>query len=126
MLLTIILAGLLLNGCGGGGPEIDARVLQLSLTYSIDGPRAGTVNGDKGAATSGAEVECRLTGGDKPQIGTATAGETGAFEMDLDLASLPQQLPDGDTYNQLNESVECRSGDGSWKHPLRQPVLQIE
>ena len=45
---------------------------------------------------------------------------------DLDVDLLPQQLPDNDTFRRLNETVECRSGDGEWTNPLRQPVLQIE
>lgn len=120
------LVGLMLGSCGGGGPTIDARVLQLNLTYSFDGPTVAFLLAGDGAATSGSDVECRLTAGGRPIIGSAVAGETGAFEMPLDLELLPQQLPDSDTFQQLNETVECRSGDGSWANPLRQPRLEIE
>lgn len=116
----------MLSACGGGGPTIDARVLQLNLTYSFDGPSAAVLSAGDGAASAGSEVECRLTAGGRPLIGSAVAGETGAFEMPLDLELLPQQLPDGDTFRRLNETVECRSGNGSWANPLRQPLLQIE
>lgn len=124
--LAVILIALLLTACGGGGPSIDARVLQLHLTYSINGPSAAVLVADTGAVAAGSEVECRLTAGGRPIIGTAVAGETGAFEMELDLELLPRQLPDNDTFRQLNETVECRSGDGSWANPLRQPRLEIE
>lgn len=121
LLLTLLLAG-----CGGGGPRIDARVLQLQLAYSIDGPTAALVTGGDGAASAGSDVECRLTGSGRPQVGASVANDTGAFEMQLDLNLLPQQLPDAETFEQLNESIECRSGSGSWEHPLRQPVLRVE
>lgn len=124
-LITIFIC-LLFSACGGGGPTIDARVLQLNLTYSFDGPSAAVLSAGTGAAAAGSEVECRLTAGGRPIIGTAVAGETGAFEMPLDLELLPQQLPDNDTFRRLNEIVECRSGDGSWANPLRQPRLEIE
>lgn len=122
----ILLVTLLLVGCGGGGPSIDARVLQLQLTYSIDGPTSALVTGGDGAVSSGSDVECRLTGGGRPQVGTSVANDTGGFEMQLDLELLPQQLPDSETFERLNESVECRSGSGSWENPLRQPVLRVE
>jgi hypothetical protein len=101
-------------------------VLQLNLTYSFDGPSAAVLSAGNGAASAGSEVECRLTAGGRPVIGTAVAGETGAFEMPLNLELLPQQLPDSDTFRRLNETVECRSGDGPWANPLRQPRLEIE
>lgn len=125
-LFPLIVIGLLLAACGGSGPTLDARVLQLNLTYSFDGPTIAIMNGGDGAAAAGSEVECRLTGGDRPRIGASVASETGSFEMDLNLELLPQQLPDNETFRDLNETVECRSGDGSWTNPLRQPVLQIE
>ncbi len=121
-----ILVGVALSACGGGGPSIDARVLQLNLTYSFDGPTKAVLSAGNGAASAGSAVECRLTANGKPVIGTAVAGETGAFEMALDIEQLPQQLPDNDTFRRLNETVECRSGDGPWANPLRQPLLKIE
>jgi hypothetical protein len=124
--LLMMLIALTFSACGGGGPSIDARVLQLNLTYSFDGPSAAVLSAGNGAASAGSEVQCRLTAGGRPVIGLAVAGETGAFEMELDLELLPQQLPDGDTFRRLNETVECRSGNGSWVNPLRQPRLEIE
>lgn len=117
---------LLLAACGGGGPSLDNRVLQLNLTYSISGPVEAILSGGNGAAAAGAEVECRLTASGRPVVGVAVASDTGAFEMELDLELLPQQLPDNDTFQRLNDTVECRSGSGSWSNPLRQPVLRIE
>lgn len=125
-IIAAILLSMLLAACGGGGPTIDARVLQLDLTYSISGPTVAIMHGDNGAAAAGADVECRLTSSGRPVIGVAVASDTGSFDMDLELELLPQQLPDNDTFRRLNETVECRSGDGSWSNPLRQPVLQIE
>ena len=126
LIIAAILVGMLLAACGGGGPTIDARVLQLNLTYSIDGPTEAVLRGDNGAAAAGSDVECRLTSSGRPVIGFAIASDTGSFDMQLELELLPQQLPDNDTFRRLNETVECRSGDGSWSNPLRQPVLQIE
>lgn len=126
IVLAAIAIGMFLSACGGGGPVIDARVLQLHLTYSISGPTEAILRGDTGAAAAGADVECRLTTSGRPVLGTATASETGSFDMELDLQLLPQQLPDNDTFRRLNETVECRSGSGAWEHPLRQPVLRIE
>lgn len=116
---------LLLTACGGG-PSVDARVLQLQLTYSITGPTEAFMQGGSGAAATGANVECRLTAAGRPVLGSAVADATGAFEMSLDLDLLPQHLPDGETFRRLNETVECRSGGGAWVSPLRQPVLRIE
>lgn len=126
LVLWVVLTTVVLAACGGGGPALDARVLQLNLTYSISGPTAAVLNGGNGAAAAGSEVECRLTAGGRPVIGVSVASDTGSFEMELDLELLPQQLPDGDTFRRLNETVECRSGSGSWSNPLRQPVLRIE
>jgi len=128
--LKIVIAAigisLVLSACGGSGPTIDARVLQLHLTYSITGPTEAILRGGTGAAAAGADIECRLTASGRPVIGTAVASDTGSFDMDLDLELLPQQLPDTDTFRRLNETVECRSGSGNWAHPLRQPILRIE
>ena len=120
-----ILVGLALSACGGGGPSIDARVLQLNLTYAFDGPTKAVLSAGNGAASAGSAVECRLTASGKPVIGTAVAGETGAFEMALDLEQLPQQLPDNDTFRSLNDTVESRSGVCRWANPLRPPMLNI-
>lgn len=121
-----ILLGLVLASCGGSGPSLDNRVLQLNLTYSISGPVEAIISGATGAAAAGAEVQCRLTASGRPVVGVAVASDTGSFDMELDLELLPQQLPDTDTFRRLNETVECRSGSGSWSNPLRQPVLRIE
>jgi hypothetical protein len=126
VVLIAILTGLIFTACGGGGPTLDNRVLQLRMTYSITGPIEAVMAGDTGAATAGAEIECRLTASGRPVLGTAIASDTGSFEMQLDLELLPRQLPDGETFHSLNETVECRSGSGSWTNPLRQPVLRIE
>ena len=126
IVVSAILLLLLLAACGGGGPSLDARVLQLNLTYSFTGPTEAVLTGGDGAAASGSQVECRLSAGGRPQIGSVKAGETGAFQMELILEHLPQQLPDSETFKRLNDSVECRSGKGSWTNPLKQPVLKIE
>ncbi len=126
VVLTSILIGLILTACGGGGPSLDARVLQLHLTYSIEGPTDAVMQGTGGAAATGSTVECRLTGGGRPVLGTAVANETGSFEMPLDLELMPRNLPDAETFRQLNDMVECRSGTGSWVTPLRQPMVRTE
>src|SRR5690606_7029858 len=75
----IVIGALLLVACGGGGPQLDARVLQLSVSYTVEGPSSAELRGDTGAASAGAEVECRLTTDGKPLVGEATANEVGAF-----------------------------------------------
>lgn len=117
---------LALAGCGGGGAELDARVLQLSVGYSVDGPASATMSGGQGAASGGAEVECRMAEGNEQIIGEATADEVGAFEMELDPSAFPQRVPDADAFSRFNETVECRPEGGSWIHPLRQPQISIE
>ena len=115
---------LLLAACGGG-EKLDARVLELSVTYSAGGPVAAEMSGDPGAATSGTTVECRLTGEDKPVVGEAVANEFGAFEMTLDHTEFPQRLPSADEYTTYNDTIECRPKGGSWENPLRQPVIRV-
>lgn len=114
----------LLVACGGG-EKLDGRVLELSLTYSSEGPILAEMHGDRGAATSGATVECRLTTGDKPLVGQATANQFGAFEMTLDHTQFPDRLPTADEFTSYNETIECRPAGGSWEHPLKQPVLRV-
>lgn len=126
VVLTTILIGLVLTACGDGGPSLDARVLQLHLTYSIEGPTEAIMQGTGGAAATGSTVECRLTAEGRPVLGTAVANETGSFDMPLDLDLLPQRIPNAETFRQLNDMVECRSGTGSWVNPLRQPLVRTE
>lgn len=118
------LAFTLLVACGGGA-KLDDRVLQLSVTYSAEGPILATMQGDRGAATSGATVECRLTTEGKPLVGQATADQFGAFEMTLDHTEFPDRLPSADEYREFNETIECRPKGGSWETPLRQPVIRV-
>lgn len=109
----------------GGGERLDARVLELSVTYSATGPVLATMTGDRGAATSGTTVECRLTTRDRPLVGQATADQFGAFEMTLDHTKFPDRLPSADEYATYNETIECRPQGGSWERPLKQPVIRV-
>jgi hypothetical protein len=115
----------LLAACGGGGAQLDARVLELSLVYSVQGPTMARMSGERGAATAGATVECRLATGDKPMLGETTANEFGAFEMTLDHGAFPRRVPTADEFRSFNETVECRPAGGSWVSPLKQPVLRV-
>ncbi len=126
LILISLLIGLILTACGSSGPSLDARVLQLHLTYSIEGPVEAFMQGTGGAAATGSTVECRLTGGGRPVLGSAVANETGSFMMPLDIELLPKRLPDAETFRTLNDTVECRSGSGSWVNPLRQPVVRTQ
>jgi hypothetical protein len=83
------------------------------------------MSGGSGAASSGAVVECRYADGEQPVIGSATANETGAFEVSLDASVFPAKLPSTAEYEQLNAMVECRAGDGGWVSALRQVRLAI-
>jgi hypothetical protein len=121
--LSLLIA--LIAACGEGGAQLDARVLQLSVDYSAQGPTMARMTGERGAATAGATIECRLATGGKPSLGETTANEFGAFEMTLDHAAFPQRVPVGDEFRAFNETVECRPRGGSWVSPLRQPVLRI-
>ena len=122
MLAILVLP--ILSACGGG-EKLDARVLELSVTYSAEGPILAMMTGERGAATSGATVECRLTLDDKPLVGQATADQFGAFEMTLDHTEFPDRLPGADEYATYNETIECRPRGGSWESPLRQPVIRV-
>lgn len=123
-----MIAGLLtlpLAACGGSDPSLDARVMQLGLVYSVTGPASAMMSGGSGAAAGGALVECRYADGEQPVIGSATANDVGAFEIPLDASVFPAKLPSTAEYGQLNELVECRSGDGGWVSALRQVRLAI-
>jgi hypothetical protein len=124
-MFPFMLAILLPAACGGGGAQLDARVLELSLVYSAQGPTMAQMTGERGAATAGATVECRLASGEKPILGEATANEFGAFEMTLDHSAFPRRVPTADEFRSFNETVECRPAGGSWVNPLKQPVLQV-
>ncbi len=124
-LLLATMVVFLLAGCRGG-EELDNRLLQLSLVYSIEGPKSGTMDGTTGAATGGAEVECRMAEGEKLLIGSTTANERGAFLMDLDASFFPPRLPGSDDFQLLNETVECRPAGGAWSHPLKPAKIEIE
>ena len=108
-----------------GGEKLDARVLELTITYSAEGPILATVTGDRGAATGGATIECRLATGEKPLLGQSTANQFGAFEMTLDHTELPDRIPSADEFPTFNETVECRPSGGDWESPLRQPVIRV-
>lgn len=123
-LCLLVLLSLVLPACGGG-EKLDGRVLELSLTYSADGPVLAEMRGDRGAATGGATVECRLTTGDKPLVGQATADQFGAFEMTLDHTKFPDRLPTADEFLDYNDNIECRPRGGSWESPLKQPVIRV-
>ncbi len=124
VLSLLAVLSMVLVACGGG-EKLDGRVLELSVTYSAEGPVLAMMHGDRGAATGGATVECRLTTGDKPLVGQATANEFGAFEMTLDHTEFPDRLPTADEFSTYNETIECRPSGGSWETPLKQPVLRV-
>lgn len=121
---TIVLA-LLLAACGGGGPQIDNRVLQLSISYDSSGPTNAQITGGRGAAASGAAIECRVTTGDQPTVGRSTANEFGAFTMALDHEEFPERPPGVTDFEDFNDVIECRPEDGSWTNPLRPPQVRI-
>ena len=123
-LYLLALLALLFVACGGG-KKLDARVLELSVTYSAEGPVLATMTGERGAATSGATIECRLTSEGKPLVGQATANQFGAFDMTLDHTKFPDRLPTAADFAGYNETIECRPRGGSWESPLRQPVIRI-
>src|SRR5690606_3376900 len=100
VLLTLVVA------CRNSGPKLDDRVLQLSITYSTDGPRSAQMTGGRGAASPQHTVECRIASGDKPIIGRATSDPFGAFTMELDYRDLPKRPPTVDDYDSFNEIIE--------------------
>jgi hypothetical protein len=130
MLLTrraaLLLALLSLLAACGGGAKLDDRVLQLALTYTAEGPVEARMIGERGAATADTMVECRLTTGDKPLVGQATANEIGAFDMELDHAEFPERIPSTAEFTTFNETIECRPEGGAWVNPLRQPLLRVD
>lgn len=125
LVLTVMLIALVIAGCGGGGPQIDNRVLQLSISYSTGGPVAAQMSGGRGAASSGSSIECRMSEGDDDVIGRATANQFGAFTMELDHTAFPERAPSAEEFGTFNEIVECRIEGGPWRNPLRQPQIQI-
>lgn len=125
VLPVIAVCAVLLAACGGGGPQLDARVLQLSISYTVEGPASAELRGDTGAAAAGAEVECRLTTDGEPKVGEATANEVGAFTMELDHTRFPERIPNAEEFSTFNEIIECRPKGGSWDSPLRPPEIRV-
>lgn len=124
-LLAGAAGALLLAACGGGGPRLDDRVLQLSITYTVDGPASAELTGSRGAATAGADVECRLTTDGEPLVGEATANQFGAFTMPLDHTRFPPRIPNAEEFKTFNEIIECRPDGGQWVSPLRPPLVRV-
>lgn len=122
--ILIVLLAVIVASCRGG-TELDARVLQLSIAYSADGPVAAEIIGGRGAASGTTDVECRLAEGDQQIIGLATSNQFGGFTMPLDQTAFPQRIPTADEFATFNEIVECRPEGGSWVHPLQQPSIMV-
>jgi hypothetical protein len=120
-----LLAMALLASCGDSGPSLDGRVMQLAVVWDGRTPVEATLRADPGGATAGAQVSCRMTGGDGSILGRATADSQGAFLVTLDPSGFPDRLPDAAEYETFNELVECRPGDGRWTHPLKPPSIAL-
>jgi hypothetical protein len=125
--LLILLTLILLAACGGDdGDRLDATRMTLELRFPHVGPAEAVLSGRPNAAPEGVTVVCRKTDGDQRELGRAAAGGDGAFRVPLDPTAYPVDIVAGGQYMELNQTLECRTGDGPWVKPLRPPLVAIE
>jgi hypothetical protein len=116
-----------LAACGGDDARLEAAKLTLDLRYPHSGPAQASVSGQPEAAPGGAKITCRSArdGEDERELGEGEAENDGSFVVEIDADAYPLEALAGQFY-ELNQTLECRAGDGDWVHPLRPPNVAIE
>lgn len=112
-----------LSGCGGGGPKLDAAKVRLELRYPVAADPDLRIIGQESSAPRGATVSCRTTDERLP-LGRAVAAEDGSFVLVFTAPVFPLEALSGD-FMDLNRVVECRANGGPWVSPLRPPLVAI-
>lgn len=123
--VAAVVAVILLSTGGETNARLDTTKLTLELAYPTGGNTTANLEGQPGAAPPGAPIACR-SAGDRRRLGEGTADDNGSFDVAIDPSAYPREKLTGDTYNQLNGTIECRAGDGPWVQPLRPPRVAIE
>ncbi len=108
----------------GDETQLEATRMTLELTYPTTGEPTASLEGQPDAAPADARVTCRSTR-DNDRLGDGRASGDGSFNIALDPAIWPLESISGDSYEQLNSTLECRSGTGPWVQPLRPPRVAI-
>ena len=108
----------------GDESELEATRMTLELTYPTTGAPTASLEGQPDAAPSDARITCRSTADDL-RLGDGRAAADGSFNIALDPATWPLDNISGESYQQLNATLECRAGTGPWVQPLRPPRVAI-
>jgi hypothetical protein len=109
---------------GGDETELEATRMTLGLIYPTSGEPTANVEGQPGAAPSGARITCRSTSDDS-RLGEGRAADDGSFDIALDPTLWPLDALTGAAYQQLNTTLECRAATGPWTQPLRPPRVAV-
>jgi hypothetical protein len=109
---------------GGDETELEATRMTLELIYPTSGEPSANVEGQPGAAPSGARITCRSTSDDS-RLGEGRAADDGSFDIALDPTLWPLDALTGAAYQQLNTTLECRAATGPWTQPLRPPRVAV-
>lgn len=124
-LLMILLLAVSAN-CGGSDVKLDATKLTLEFAYRLEGEPTANLEGQPGAAPSGASIVCRRAADHDWRLGDGEAAADGSFDIPLDARPFPLDEISSETFNTLNDAVQCRAESGPWVSPLRQPRIAIE
>jgi len=107
------------------GERLVGARMTLELSYPVTDDPLAVMEGQPGAAPSGAAVACRTFAQPNLRLGEGVAAGDGSFRIELDPAPWPLESLGSDLYNQLNSSIECRAGTGDWVRPLRPPRVSV-
>lgn len=107
------------------GQQLLGARMTLELSYPLTSDPVAFMEGQAGAAPSGATITCRTATQPNLRLGDGTAADDGSFRVDLDSSPWPLDSLGSDLYNQLNSSIECRAGTGEWVQPLRPPRVSV-
>jgi hypothetical protein len=108
-----------------GGGQLAGALMTLELRYPLTSEPVAFMDGQRGAAPSGALVICRTVAQPHLRLGEGTADADGSFRVELDPSPWPLDSLGSDLYNQLNSSIECRADRGDWVRPLRPPRVSV-
>jgi hypothetical protein len=104
---------------------LSAARMTLVLNYPITSEPTAMMEGQPEAAPAGARISCRTTAQPHLLLGESVANADGSFAVTLDASPWPLESLGSNLYQQLNGSIECRSGNSSWVRPLRPPRVSV-
>jgi|GEM_PF-1773224 len=115
--------GLILTS-GDDEAALEPTRMTLELTYPTAGEPTANLEGQPDAAPGDVRITCRATSDNTP-LGDGRSAEDGSFDIALDATHWPLDTITGETYQQLNTTLECRASTGPWTQPLRPPRVAI-